>query len=271
MPTYLMKWNPNKSQWKNFELYVNNIRADQHFKQRWSCGNNKSIHADDRIFLIRLGVFPKGISASGWAVSEVDTGKSWNQTHAQKGKSALYVNIEWDVLLNPDTEEILSRDELKKGVLAEMHWDGPPSGIRIPENVSRELERRWSRFLCERPNSVGIIAEEELTNPSIFIEGGLKQVSLNIYERNPKARRECLLYYGYDCCVCDFNFERTFGKIASNFIHVHHLKPLSEIGKRYKLNPTKDLRPLCPNCHSIAHRRKPAYTIDELRALREGQ
>jgi 5-methylcytosine-specific restriction protein A len=48
---------------------------------------------------------------------------------------------------------------------------------------------------------------------------------------------------------------------------VHHLIPLFDIKKNYKLNAIKDLRPVCPNCHAIIHQRKPAFTIEEVKEL----
>jgi hypothetical protein len=36
----------------------------------------------------------------------------------------------------------------------------------------------------------------------------------------------------------------------------------------YKIDPIKDLRPVCPNCHSMLHqRKKPCFTIAELRVI----
>lgn len=58
-----------------------------------------------------------------------------------------------------------------------------------------------------------------------------------------------------------------YGLIGEDYVHIHHLKPLSEIGKEYELDPIKDLRPVCANCHAIIHRKKPAYTIDELKSI----
>jgi len=34
---------------------------------------------------------------------------------------------------------------------------------------------------------------------------------------------------------------------------VHHLVPISKIGKKYRVDPIKDLRPVCPNCHAVIH------------------
>jgi 5-methylcytosine-specific restriction protein A len=271
MPTYLMSWNPKRWTWHGLEESIARIRADQHLNERWSCGVNRSVRSGDRIFLIRLGLQPKGIIASGWAISNVHQGKHWDWELARHGKQALYVDIDLDVLLNPDTEDILPRTELNKGVLAEMHWDTQASGVRIPDHVARELERRWSQFLRGRNNSRSAISEEDLVDPATFFEGSFTQVSLNIYERNPKAREACLQHYGYDCFVCGFNFRQAFGNVGDKFIHVHHLKPLSAIGKRYKLDPIRDLRPVCPNCHAIIHKRNPAYTIDEIRQFINGK
>ncbi|PSL41277.1 5-methylcytosine-specific restriction protein A [Salsuginibacillus halophilus] len=102
---------------------------------------------------------------------------------------------------------------------------------------------------------------------SVYREGKTKRASVNIYERNPLARAECLNYYGYNCVVCDFNFERVYGEIGKNYIHVHHLYPLKDIGNEHEVHPIKDLRPVCPNCHAMLHKKRDLYSIEELQAI----
>jgi len=63
------------------------------------------------------------------------------------------------------------------------------------------------------------------------------------------------------------NFADRYGEIGDGFIHVHHLRPISSIGAEYVIDPISDLRPLCPNCHAMVHRRAPAITIEELREV----
>jgi 5-methylcytosine-specific restriction protein A len=53
----------------------------------------------------------------------------------------------------------------------------------------------------------------------------------------------------------------------TGFTHVHHLKLLSTVGSGYQVDPIEDLRPVCPNCHAVIHRREPPYSIDEVRAF----
>ena len=98
-------------------------------------------------------------------------------------------------------------------------------------------------------------------------EGALVKVMANKYERNQKARRECVAQKGYQCLVCGRDFEATYGEIGKNFIHVHHLTPISTIGKEYELNVDTDLVPVCPNCHYMLHRKDPPYTIEEMREI----
>lgn len=105
---------------------------------------------------------------------------------------------------------------------------------------------------------------EEVEQPQRYIEGASQYVSINAYERNLKARAECIKYYGTTCVVCGFNFEETYGTIGAGIIHVHHLVPLAEIKKEYVVDPIKDLRPVCPNCHAIIHSTQPALSIEQL-------
>ena len=98
-------------------------------------------------------------------------------------------------------------------------------------------------------------------------EGGKKQVYVNRYERDPAARKKCLGHHSFACKVCDFDFAKTFGAIGHEFIHVHHLKQLSELDEAYVPDPINDLVPVCPNCHAMLHKRRPPYSINELKKI----
>lgn len=91
--------------------------------------------------------------------------------------------------------------------------------------------------------------------PPLFerLDGTLRRVISNRYERNPQARKQCIAYHGCTCAVCGFDFEAFYGKRGKGVIHVHHLEPLSKIGKAHRVNPITDLRPICPNCHIMVH------------------
>jgi predicted HNH restriction endonuclease len=111
---------------------------------------------------------------------------------------------------------------------------------------------------------------DELDKSETLFEGIKKTVLVNSYERNQVARNKCIKYYGLQCVVCGFDFEKVYGDIGKGFIHVHHLTQLSDIGQGYEVNSINDLRPVCPNCHAMLHKKNPPYTIDELKSHRIG-
>jgi len=102
-------------------------------------------------------------------------------------------------------------------------------------------------------------------------EGAMEKIAVNKYERNRINRKCCLDYYGYDCKVCGINFEKHYGSIGKNYIHVHHITPVSQLGPDYVIHPIDDLVPVCPNCHSMIHKNDPPFTIDEMKQVRNNE
>lgn len=120
------------------------------------------------------------------------------------------------------------------------------------------------------PGSV-LLAEQAAAENVELMEGALHRVVSSQYERNPAARLACIAHYGAICFVCGFSFEAAYGELGRGFIHVHHLVPVSSIGKEYQVNPIEDIRPVCPNCHAMLHRKDPPLSLEELQALVSGE
>lgn len=114
---------------------------------------------------------------------------------------------------------------------------------------------------------VALTYPDEISADLVFFEGAVKSVLVNVYERNAEARKACVDAYGFSCFACGFSFNNKYGKLGEGYIHVHHLKPISEIGAEYKVDPISDLRPVCPNCHAMIHRSSPPLSIEELKAI----
>jgi 5-methylcytosine-specific restriction protein A len=98
-------------------------------------------------------------------------------------------------------------------------------------------------------------------------EGGIKIYISSRVERNPSLRKEALNIHGYDCIVCGFNFEKTYGDWGKEWAEVHHIEPISNHKTEKKqTNPQKDLIVLCANCHRMIHRKRGVVlTIQELK------
>ena len=142
--------------------------------------------------------------------------------------------------------------------------NGRPDG-----SFSREcrLCKPTTPMAIHAPLASADLYPDEVRDSETFREGAIRRVTVNAYERDPIARQRCIEHYGYQCSVCQCDFEEVYGEIGRGFIHVHHLRPLSGIAEEYEIDPVADLRPVCPNCHAMLHRRSPPYTIDELRSL----
>ncbi len=106
---------------------------------------------------------------------------------------------------------------------------------------------------------------DELWPGRKYSEGSRKQVRVNAYERNARARAACLHHHGSACAVCELSFPDRYGELGDGFIHVHHVAPLSDMPDGYRVDPIKDLVPVCPNCHAMLHRKDPPLSVDELR------
>ena len=94
--------------------------------------------------MLRQGREPRGLFASGTAVSESFAAPHWDEKKAALGVPTNYVTFQCDVLLVPGEQPILRRDLLKgHPILGQQHWDTQVSGIAIRAAVLPELEELW--------------------------------------------------------------------------------------------------------------------------------
>lgn len=263
--TFLFVWNPDKWQWKNLEENIEQLEMGNKVVEKWSCISHRNIKLGDRAFLARVGSEPRGIFASGYIVSEPFLSKHWSGTD----KDIHRVQIDFDILLNPTKDPILTLELLKIGNLERQTWLPQSSGISVKPELVEELEGVWFDFLTTQKIRHNPYAVKNESSELKFIEGAACQIIQTRYERNPFARAECLKHYGYSCSVCSLNFEERFGEIGSNFIHVHHLIRIASFGEAHVIDPIKDLRPVCPNCHAMLHKKDPPLTIEELKSTIE--
>lgn len=111
------------------------------------------------------------------------------------------------------------------------------------------------------------IYPDELRASEVFLEGMGEKVLVNRYERNPAARRACLEHFGCVCAVCGMSFGEVYGAAVLGVMHVHHLNPKCDAHGLVEVNPLVDLRPVCPNCHTVIHSRHPCYSDEEVRRM----
>lgn len=141
------------------------------------------------------------------------------------------------------------------------------NGLKSPPQGAVKLKGSLLDYIETITNSLSI--DDNLAIISKHLEGSMQQILTTRYERNIEARQECIKYHGLSCQVCGLNFLKTYGNIGSDFIHVHHIIPISSIKKDYVVDPIKDLITVCPNCHAMLHKRvdNRYLSVEELKQI----
>lgn len=253
MKTFLFAHNPENWQWDNLDNAISDIETKGCHREKWSIISHKQVSVGNRAFLMRLGSKTpnKGIIGAGYVVTEPFLSEHWSGN----GKMVNRVIIEFETL---SKEPIISIQKLQNS-LPYHNWTPQSSGIEIPETVASELEKIWFGQTLKTIDAQ--------TSPNIYKEGSSKSALSTRYERNPYARLCCIEANGCSCKICGFNFNDTYGELGQDYIHVHHIVPISTIGEEYVINPKTDLIPVCPNCHAMLHKTTPPLKIEVLKQI----
>lgn len=256
MKTYLLTWNPNRSPEPEMPRQANATAAGKTVIGRWSCGNTKQIEIGDRVFLIRLGVEPKGIVGSGWVVKPPYFDTHWDVQKQADGKKGLFVMCEWERILNPTIDVPLSINKLPRWNIGEKSWTPQSSGIKIPTHIVSELESLWAKHIGV--SSLGdVFVDDEI---SAF--EGEERIALIRHRKREQKLRDAKLKQtktknnGRLVCEvpgCGFDFEKVYGELGKDFAHVHHLKPIGDRNSP-SLTSLDDLVIVCANCHAMIHK-----------------
>src|ERR1700733_16294659 len=106
MKCYLLTWNPIRTP-RSWAEEAAMIAEGTSYTEGWSTGKRKHMQPGDRLFLLKQGKEPRGIMASGKAVSDVYQGAHWDDELSLTGETTLYLDVEFDRILDPESEEIL--------------------------------------------------------------------------------------------------------------------------------------------------------------------
>lgn len=138
--------------------------------------------------------------------------------------------------------------------------------VDIPQPKLRFPRIGWLRLPNRLPlDAVAVDAAD------LYDEGRTFLREHQARERNPKLRADARMYWRQRmggklaCCVCGFEFEEKYKDLGTDFIEMHHEKPLSRSRGQSRSRVT-DLVPVCSNCHRMLHRRRePILTTARLR------
>jgi len=176
----------------------------------------------------------------------------------EKSKEGKYIHL---VLIDQvDLDSLSLNHLLENGLTA-----APQGPIKINEKLLSYINKN---FDDSKQND---FFPDSLDNDKEIFEGLKKSVVVNKYERSSIARSMCIQYHGAKCAVCGIDFSEKYGDLGKGFIHVHHVTPIHKIDEKYRVDYKSDLIPVCPNCHSMLHRKfnNKYCSIKELREIVE--
>lgn len=297
MTSYLLTWNPNKWSWSSLENDLEKLSKEGILQKRWSCGGTKRIKAGDEVFLMRLGKMPKGIMGRGIVTRGVFSAEHWNPQRAAAGEAANYVKVNFNWLVDFNSADFISLDELQSHpYMSRQNWTPQSSGINIKHQVPPHLNKRIDgvsvadvlnkltradildgirRFDEGAMHSFGPSTDYDLLFDGMRYppKAVVGLAASNIAGRVLQPRE----FSGGKTSGCHRTLDRNGFKLVKKpdfcqvceidfldqygeigrILHVHHIVPIASIGQSYEVDPAKDLVPVCPNCHAMLHKGRP--------------
>lgn len=257
MTAIILGWNPDRWNEWNYVEVLGRVAATGLHLEPWSVGRHRNIAAGTDAWLLRQGDRGRGLIGHGVVVSkQPEPGVHY----AEPAKTAMYVYVAFDALL-PLGDQIAPA--ILKEAVPGVPWGSIfGSGLAVDPSEESNIRALWGNFgPPQGPDPIEAA-------PGTYPEGAVTRVEVNRYERSPEARRACIAHHGTSCAACGFSFEQKYGAIGRDFIHVHHVVPVSRLGSSYELDPISDLVPLCANCHAMAHQGvSTPRTVAELRRI----
>ncbi len=255
MNYFLYTWNPDRWGWDDYEDRYVEFLENGCFEDGWSLGSTRKPRKNDRFFLMKLGTKTKekGIIGSGSVLSEEPyPGDHWDP---EVDKETFYTDCIFDHFA-PENKTILSLQDLKI-IDPNFIWTPQGSGKQIPKDLALKLEKAIDELT---PNNkikkISYLDKFEDIDLEVYPEGKKVSVYTTQYERDPRNRKLAIQHHGTSCMACGFSFKESYGDWSNDYIEVHHLKPLSQVGESFIPDPKKDMIVLCSNCHKMVHRKK---------------
>ena len=141
--SWLLIWNPRLFDIASLKAKLKTFAKRRSVKFSWSCSETKAIRKGDRVFLMRVGLEPRGLVGSGYALGAPWEAARWDD----EKKRTNYVDVQWDWI---DPEPLILRAELDQPGFAGVRWSPQRSGIQIKGQAADTLERAWTARRADR-------------------------------------------------------------------------------------------------------------------------
>ncbi|MEZ9281813.1 McrB family protein [Vibrio cyclitrophicus] len=137
MSVYLLTWNPKHFSTGGEGSEAGTLNYTVGENVRWSC-HSQQPKTGDTVYLIRVGVEPRGIVAKGTVSKESYLAEHWSDASKQKH----YIDFKLEGLRS-NCEQGLLPMMLLQGAMPDQKWSPQTSGIEIKQNYRETLADLW--------------------------------------------------------------------------------------------------------------------------------
>lgn len=193
-----------------------------------------------------------------------ELGKEWRTLSYKQKEKRFIKESEWLSWKVKTTDALPTKEPIP---IPKSIYNSKNFRIANPTEVTKKTFEELLKLNLKSIPNIDKEEEEELEFP----EGKEYQKKHFARERNQtlikEAKRKFKETHGsLYCQICNFNFEKKYGKIGLDFIEGHHTIPISEMKEGHKTK-VKDIALVCSNCHRMLHRRRPWIKMKELKNL----
>jgi 5-methylcytosine-specific restriction enzyme A len=240
---YLFSWNPGEQRPSALAKYVATLKARGSVQFDWRSGSRRTLPVGSRVFLIRLGVAPKGIVGAGTTVTEPCDSPPW-------------VRIRFDTL---QEAPLIPMEVLRSPPFGAFHWSIQGSGVAVPFPLVSALERALGAHAA--------LAGQRLPERLSATEGALTEITTYSRGRDRSIRDVALQQAKGRCEACQVDYSKVLNGEGIHVLQVHHRKQLAASDKP-RLTHVEDLAVLCANCHALVHSdSRRALPVEQLRQM----
>ena len=139
--SWLLNWSPSKWAWASMPTDRKVTLAGEKVSNSWPCGSAK-LREGDRVYLMRTGVEPNGVVATGTVTRAPYEMPDWHSNREDMNGFERFIDVEFDAVRDADHDSIVLLEELER-IAPKQDWAPQSRAIELRRQAARTLERRW--------------------------------------------------------------------------------------------------------------------------------
>ena len=138
--TFLITWKEDHWPYEKLLDLIQRFESSGKATEPWRFMSHKQCKIGDRIYLLKQGDQPRGLFGSGRIVSAPYVNKA---AINEAGNNPWCVDVEFDLLVDPKSELVVSETILKDAYSENGLWNTQASGVAIPDDISTIIAAAW--------------------------------------------------------------------------------------------------------------------------------